>query len=85
MADTEGYGLVTWNAHEPEKFHRTESIYMKPTDTTFTIVGKSFTLYDGILGMTLIKKGKYSFIDNKIVSIFKTFKRLSNASNFLFS
>ncbi|XP_020291294.1 major royal jelly protein 3-like [Pseudomyrmex gracilis] len=60
MADTEGHGLVTWNARE-STIHRTESNYMKPNalDSTFTIANNSFFLDDGILGLTLMKNDLY--------------------------
>lgn len=56
MADIEGDGLVIYNGD----FCRIESTFMKPTDPNFTIQNQSFSLpQDGILGLTIIHKGKH--------------------------
>lgn len=57
MADTEGVGLAVWQPYS-NAFCRFESDCMKPTDTDFTIDGSSFSLADGILGMTLANQYK---------------------------
>jgi len=59
MSDTEGYGLVVYNAHFPEALCRIDSQSMRPTDTNFTIDGQSFSLDDGILGLTVVNEGKH--------------------------
>ncbi|EZA53636.1 hypothetical protein DMN91_005871 [Ooceraea biroi] len=60
MSDTAGFGLVIYNAHSSgSKFCRIESDSMKATDTNFTIDNQSFTLHDGILGLTLVYEDLY--------------------------
>lgn len=59
MADISGFGLAVYNKNSG--FCRIESNYMKPTNDNFTIENQSFSLDDGILGLTIINKSKYSF------------------------
>ncbi|XP_067210014.1 major royal jelly protein 3-like [Linepithema humile] len=58
IGDSEGYGLVVYNANT-SKFCRIETVFMKPIDTTFTIANQSFSLADGIVGMTVIDKNLF--------------------------
>lgn len=69
MADIEGFGLAIYN--ENSGFCRIESDFMKPTDPNFTIVGQSFYLEDGILGLTIINKGKFLIQRKLFRSLYK--------------
>lgn len=60
MADILGFGLVTYD-NKDSSFCRIESNYMKPTNPDFIIQNQSFSLDDGILGLTMINKCKYLF------------------------
>nr|XP_012227139.1 PREDICTED: major royal jelly protein 1-like [Linepithema humile] len=58
MTDTEGYGLVVYNA-KTSKLCRIESDFMIPTDVGFVIEGQSFIMADGIFSLTLINEDLY--------------------------
>ncbi|XP_018343233.1 PREDICTED: major royal jelly protein 1-like [Trachymyrmex septentrionalis] len=58
IADSGSYGLVVYDSSK-KRMCRVESDYMKPTDTSFSVADKNFTLEYGILGMTVIDDDFY--------------------------
>jgi hypothetical protein len=57
MSDADGYGLAVYNANT-SKLCRIETVFMRPTDTLFTVANQSYHLTDGIEPMTIIHNGK---------------------------
>lgn len=63
MADTKGFGLVVYDASK-QRMCRVESIYMKPTDTDFSIANKTFSYEGGIFTLTMVKNNDKNVKNN---------------------
>ncbi|XP_018401321.1 PREDICTED: major royal jelly protein 3-like [Cyphomyrmex costatus] len=58
IADSGGSGLIVYDS-STKRMCRVESDYMKPTDTSFSILSKSFTYEGGIFSLTILYDDLY--------------------------